>query len=189
MIPAPGHYMLFSDFMPVGGGPQMIASPLVTAAWDGDIVSSSPNLKADTSFVKTANGVTVELQIDPSKVIAGEEADVPIHFVASQDRRAGTVAALSRASPRHMLSEDLPSTAAHHPVNARRHRRHLGGGPYLTSTRCSPNRGLPHWLQFQRNTFVDGAVYGASVALWRDACRAVATLTARSCREGGVAAQ
>src|ERR671914_2388535 len=32
-IPTAGHYMLFSDFMPVGGGPQMIATPLVTAAF------------------------------------------------------------------------------------------------------------------------------------------------------------
>ena len=29
VIPAAGQYMLFSDFMPVGGGPQMIATPLV----------------------------------------------------------------------------------------------------------------------------------------------------------------
>ena len=29
VLPAAGHYMLFSDFMPVGGGPQMIATPLV----------------------------------------------------------------------------------------------------------------------------------------------------------------
>ena len=40
VIPAAGHYMLFSDFMPVGGGPQMIATPLVTAGFDGDIASS-----------------------------------------------------------------------------------------------------------------------------------------------------
>ena len=31
--------MLFSDFMPVGGGPQMIATPLVTAGFEGDIAS------------------------------------------------------------------------------------------------------------------------------------------------------
>jgi hypothetical protein len=27
VIPVPGHYMLFSDFMPVGGGPPGCASP------------------------------------------------------------------------------------------------------------------------------------------------------------------
>ena len=27
-IPKPGHYVLFSDFMPVGGGPQLIATPI-----------------------------------------------------------------------------------------------------------------------------------------------------------------
>ena len=59
--------MLFSDFMPVGGGPQMIATPLTTAGFDGDIASSWPNLKPDTSFVKTANGVKVELKIEPGE--------------------------------------------------------------------------------------------------------------------------
>src|SRR5262245_55566826 len=78
-IPAAGQYMLFSDFMPIGGGPQMIATPLVTAGFEGDIAASMPTLKPD-ALVKTANGVKVTLQIEPSKVIAGEEADVPIHF-------------------------------------------------------------------------------------------------------------
>jgi hypothetical protein len=48
-LPVAGQYMLFSDFMPVGGGPQLISTPLTTAGFDGDIASSWPNLKPDTS--------------------------------------------------------------------------------------------------------------------------------------------
>ena len=81
VIPTAGHYMLFADFMPVGGGPQMLATPLVTAGFDGDIASSLPKLAPDKSYVKTVNGVTVELQIDPSKTglrRRGRRAD-PLH--------------------------------------------------------------------------------------------------------------
>src|ERR1051325_5239329 len=80
VLPQPGQYVLFSDFMPVGGGPQLVTTPIVTAGFEGDILSQLPNLKADTSFRKSANGTTVELQIEPAKLIAGEEADIPIHF-------------------------------------------------------------------------------------------------------------
>ena len=45
--------MLFCDFMPMGGGPQLVATPLVTAGFEGDIASAAPNLKADNSYVKT----------------------------------------------------------------------------------------------------------------------------------------
>src|SRR5918993_1225482 len=48
--PKAGHYMLFADFMPVGGGPQMLASPLITAGFDGDIASSVPALVADKTW-------------------------------------------------------------------------------------------------------------------------------------------
>ena len=51
-LPEPGQYVLFSDFMPVGGGPQLITTPITTAGFDGDIASSWPNLKADSTFTQ-----------------------------------------------------------------------------------------------------------------------------------------
>jgi hypothetical protein len=42
VIPEPGQYVLFSDFMPVGGAPQMIATPLITAGFGSDIGASFP---------------------------------------------------------------------------------------------------------------------------------------------------
>ena len=155
VIPAPGHYMLFSDFMPVGGGPQMIASPLVTAGWDGDIASSSPNLKPDTSFVKTANGVTVDLQIDPTKVIAGEEADVPIRF---EDEKSGEPVKdlqryLGAFGHAMMLSEDMTEHVHAHPAEMLEGTAITeGGGPDLTFHALFPKPGNYRiWLQFQRN--------------------------------------
>ena len=45
-VPTAGHWALFSDFMPVGGGPQLIVTPIVTAGFDGDIAASWPVRKS-----------------------------------------------------------------------------------------------------------------------------------------------
>ena len=155
VIPTAGQYMLFSDFMPVGGGPQMIASPLVTAGFDGDIASSWPNLKPDTSFVKTANGVTVDLQIDPAKLIAGEEADVPIHF---EDAKTGAPVKdlqryLGAFGHAMMLSEDMTEHVHAHPAEMLEGTTITeGGGPDLVFHALFPKPGNYRiWLQFQRN--------------------------------------
>jgi hypothetical protein len=155
VIPAPGHYMLFSDFMPIGGGPQMIASPIVTAGFEGDIVSSRPNLKPDTSLVKTANGVTVQLNIEPGKMIAGEEADVPIHF---EDEKTGEPVKnlqryLGAFGHAMMLSEDMTEHVHAHPEEMLEGTTITeGGGPDLVFHALFPKPGHYRiWLQFQRN--------------------------------------
>src|SRR6187402_3135479 len=79
-IPTAGHWALFSDFMPVGGGPQLIVTPFATAGFEGDLSASVPALVPDTSFTKSADGVTVSLAVTPAKLISGEETDIPIHF-------------------------------------------------------------------------------------------------------------
>jgi hypothetical protein len=155
VLPAAGQYMLFSDFMPVGGGPQMIATPLTTAGFDGDIASSWPNLKPDTSFTKTANGVTVQLNIDVSKVIAGEEADVPIRF---DDAKTGEPVTdlqryLGAFGHAMMLSEDMTEHVHAHPEQMLEGTGITqGGGPDLVFHALFPKPGLYRiWLQFQRN--------------------------------------
>ena len=155
VIPTPGHYMLFSDFMPIGGGPQMIASPIVTAGFDGDIASSWPNLKPDTSLVKTANGVIVQLNIEPAKVIAGEEADVPIHF---EDAKTGEPVKnlqryLGAFGHAMMLSEDMTEHVHAHPEQMLEGTTITdGGGPDLVFHALFPKPGNYRiWLQFQRN--------------------------------------
>lgn len=158
VIPTPGQYVLFSDFMPVGGGPQLIVTPIVTAGFDGDIASSWPNLKPDTSFVKSANGVKVELQIEPAKLVAGEEADVPVHF---EDEKTGApvkdlqryIGAFGHAM---MLSEDMTEHVHAHPAEMLEGTTITeGGGPDLTFHALFPKPGNYRvWLQFQRNNVV-----------------------------------
>jgi hypothetical protein len=169
VIPAAGHYMTFSDFMPIGGGPQMIASPLVTAGFEGDIASSFPNLKPDTSFVKSANGVKVEFQIEPGKIIAGEEADVPIHF---EDEKTGAPVTdlqryLGAFGHAMMLSEDMTEHVHAHPEQMLEGTAITeGGGPDLVFHALFPKPGHYRiWLQFQRNNIVSTVPF--TVRVWR----------------------
>ena len=154
MLPAAGHYMLFADFMPVGGGPQMLASPLVTAGFDGDIASSIPNLTPDKSWVKTANGVTVDLQIEPSTLIAGEEIDVPIHF--TDEKTGEPVKDLQRYlgafGHAMMLNDDMTEHVHAHPEEMLEGTNVTsGGGPDLVFHALFPRPGHYRiWLQFLR---------------------------------------
>lgn len=155
VLPTPGQYVLFSDFMPVGGGPQLIVSPITTAGFDGDIASAWPNLKPETSFVKKANGVTIDMQIDPAQLIAGEETDMPIHF---EDEKTGQPVKdlqryLGAFGHAMMLSEDMTEHVHAHPAeNLEGTDITAGGGPDLVFHALFPKPGnYRMWLQFQRN--------------------------------------
>ena len=157
-LPAAGHYVLFSDFMPVGGGPQMIATPLVTAGFEGDIVSTQPNLTPDRTFAKTVDGVEVRLQAEATKLIAGEESDVPIHFVdsATGEPVKDLQRYLGAFGHAMMLSEDMTEHVHAHPEEMLEGTAITdGGGPDLVFHALFPKPGNYRiWLQFQRNNRV-----------------------------------
>lgn len=153
-LPAAGQYMLFSDFMPVGGSPQLISTPLTTAGFDGDIAASWPNLKADPTLVKTINGVKVEMQVEPAKLIAGEESDVPIHL--TDEKTGQPIKDLQRylGAWGHvmMLSEDMTEHVHSHPEEQLEGTTIMdGGGPDMVFHALFPKPGHYRiWLQFQR---------------------------------------
>jgi hypothetical protein len=155
VLPQAGQYVMFSDFMPVGGGPQLVVTPIVTAGFEGDILSQLPNLQPDTSFRKTANGTTLEMMIEPAKLIAGEEADIPIHFVDEKTEAPVTnlqryLGAFGHAM---MLSEDMTEHVHSHPEQMLEGTTITeGGGPDLVFHALFPKPGNYRiWLQFQRN--------------------------------------
>lgn len=154
-VPAAGHYVLFSDFMPLGGGPQLIATPFSTAGFDGDLTTSIPSLTPDTTFTKTADGVVVELGAGPSKLISGEETDLPIHF---EDEKTGEPVKnlqryLGAFGHAMMLSEDMTEHVHAHPEEMLEGTAITeGGGPDLVFHALFPKPGVYRiWLQFQRN--------------------------------------
>lgn len=155
VLPQAGHYMLFSDFMPIGGGPQLISTPIVTAGFDGDIASSWPNLKSDTSLIQTANHTVVEMQVNPGQLIAGEESDIPIHM--TDEKTTQPVKDLQRYlgawGHAMMLSEDMTEHVHSHPEETLEGTEiKEGGGPDLVFHALFPKPGHYRiWLQFQRN--------------------------------------
>ncbi len=154
-IPTAGHWALFSDFMPIGGGPQLIVTPFSTAGYEGDLTASIPSLMPDTSFTKTADGVTVSLQVTPAKLISGEETDIPIHF--TDEKTGEPVTNLQRYlgafGHAMMLSDDMTEHVHAHPEEMLEGTAITeGGGPALTFHALFPKPGVYRlWLQYQRN--------------------------------------
>ena len=155
VIPTAGHWALFSDFMPIGGGPQLIVTPFSTAGYEGDLTSSVPSLTPDTSFTKSADGVTVSMQLTPAKLISGEETDIPIRF--TDEKTGEPVKNLQRYlgafGHAMMLSEDMTEHVHAHPEQMLEGTSITeGGGPDLTFHALFPKPGVYRiWLQFQRN--------------------------------------
>jgi Heavy metal binding domain len=160
-LPRPGYYRLYSDFLPVGGGPQVIARSVVTARFDGDIVSSLAQLEPDRSLSKTVDRTLVELRVDPGELEAGR--NVPLTFHLSDATSHEPVTDLERylGAWGHalVLSEDGIEYIHAHPAEplpdletsltggATLSR----GGPDVTFEALFPKAGRYRiWLQFQR---------------------------------------
>jgi hypothetical protein len=157
-LPKPGQYVLFSDFMPIGGGPQLIATPVVTAGYEGDIASAAPNLKSDAPWTRDIDGITVSMNIQPSQLIAGEELDIPVHFALAGSGEPVKdlqryIGAFGHAM---MLSEDMMEHVHAHPAEMLEGTTITsGGGPDLTFHALFPKPGYYRiWYQFQRNNKV-----------------------------------
>jgi hypothetical protein len=154
-VPTAGHWALFSDFMPVGGAPQMIVTPFTTAGFEGDLAASVPVLTPDTSLTKSADGVSVSLQATPAKLVSGEETDIPILF--TDEKTGEPVKDLQRYlgafGHAMMLSDDMTEHVHAHPEEMLEGTAVTdGGGPDLTFHALFPRPGVYRiWLQFQRN--------------------------------------
>jgi hypothetical protein len=162
-LPQAGHYVLLSDFLPTGGGPQMILTPLVTAGYEGDLTGAIPTLEPDREWMKTAGGVKLELTLPRPQLFAGEDVDLPFQFT---DEKSGEpIRDLQRylGAFAHALivSEDLVEHVHTHPkemlegsdVNS-------GGGPEVIFDAFFPRPGRYRaWVQFQRNDRLSTAAF------------------------------
>ncbi|HKQ74863.1 MAG TPA: heavy metal-binding domain-containing protein [Blastocatellia bacterium] len=84
-LPKAGYYKIFCDFFPGGGMPQVTHHNLVTAGYNGDLISSQARLTPDTSInqklVKTVEGTRFELKLEPGELFAGKPAELRYHLV------------------------------------------------------------------------------------------------------------
>jgi heavy metal-binding protein len=154
-LPKDGHYVLLSDFLPTGGGPQMIATPLVTAGYEGDLTGSIPQLEPDIDWTKTADGVKLELTLPRPQLFAGEDVDLPFHF--TDEKTGQPVRDLERylGAFAHALivSDDLVEHIHTHPKEMLEGTDVKGGGgPDVVFDAFFPRPGKYRaWVQFQRN--------------------------------------
>jgi hypothetical protein len=155
--------MLYSDFFPQGGAPQVIATPVVTAGFEGDVQASLPTLQPDSSWIKTANGVQAQLRIEPRQVVAGEDLDLPIHF---DDAATGAPVTdlqryLGAFGHALILSEDMVDYIHAHPEEQLEGTTVTsGGGPDVVFHALFPKPGRYRiWLQFQRHDTLATVVF------------------------------
>ena len=154
-LPKPGHYVLFSDFLALGGGAQIATTPLVTVGVTDDIMSSQARLKPDLPWVRTAAGVKVEITNQQSEFIGGEEIDLILRF--SDEKTGAPITDLQRylGAFGHLLilSEDMTEYVHAHPREETQPDPNAPatGGPEVLFDALLPKPGrYKAWLQFQR---------------------------------------
>jgi hypothetical protein len=166
-LPKAGHYKLYADFLPMGGGAQITGVPFATVGVDTDLVASRARLTPDV-FTKTVDGVKVEVVNERALILGGEEVDFIFRFtdaktdtpIVDLEKYLGAFGHLV------VLSEDMTEYVHAHPreetqpdLNAPER-----GGPEVLFDALLPKPGRYRmWLQFQRHgklstvTFTFGA--------------------------------
>ncbi len=155
-LPAPGPYRVFSDFLPTGGMPQIIARPLLTDGFAGDLLASAAHLAPDQYFVKSVDGLKVALDFLPTALIAGRESALTFNLADAETGQPVTDLEPYLAAWGHTLalSENLVEYIHSHPIEAVpvAGRESLKGGPVVTFRAFFPRPGMYRsWTQFKRH--------------------------------------
>ena len=153
-LPKPGHYVLISDFFPIGGSGQVLTTPIVTGGYDGDVFGAVPTLELDTSWSKREGGTTVDLRIAPTNLVASEDLDLPVHFSSATNGEAVKDLERYLGAFAHALivNEDLTEYIHAHPEEMLEGTDiKSGGGPDVVFHTLFPKGGrYKAWIQFQR---------------------------------------
>ena len=70
-LPKAGYYKVLSDFLPAGGASQLIARPIVTAGYAGNLAGDAARLAPDTNSRQTVEDLTATVSYDPAPFVAG----------------------------------------------------------------------------------------------------------------------
>jgi hypothetical protein len=144
-LPGPGMYMLYGDFYPTGGTPQLLQASLVTPGYVGSPFPNPAGLQAEADVTKVVDGHRVTLTVPP--LAAGREA--VLTFDVSDARTGAPVTDLEpylgAAGHVFMVSADLTDADHSHPTD-------FGTkGPRLSFHVRPPQTGnYKIWVQFQR---------------------------------------
>jgi hypothetical protein len=163
-LPKPGHYKLFADFLPLGGGSQITGVPIATAGVDTDIIAAQAKLTPDAILTKTIDGVKVEILNERSTILGGEEVDLIFRFtdvvtdapITDLQRYLGAFGHLV------ILSEDMTEYVHAHPRDEMQPDPSAPqtGGPEVLYDALLPKPGRYRaWLQFQRKDKLSTVVF------------------------------
>lgn len=169
-LPKAGYYKVLSDFVPGGGAAQLIARPLVTAGYTGDLIGDSARLVADTVLTKTVGDITATLSLDPPAFVAGLYGHLNYRLTDTATGRpiSDLQPYLGAFGHTLVMSEDGVSYVHAHPLNVRADPddgglpvflippdadlEKLRGGPDVTFDGLIPKAGRYRaWTQFRRN--------------------------------------
>jgi heavy metal-binding protein len=163
-LPKAGYYKIFCDFFPAGGMPQVTHHNLVTAGYNGDLISSQARLKPDKpvggKLVKTVDGMRFELKFDPEEPFAGKPAELHYHLV---DEKTGEPVKdlkpyLGAWGHTLILSEDATDYLHSHPtemIPEEVDRSKLESKPDVVFDTFFPRPGNYRiWSQFQRGATI-----------------------------------
>ena len=155
-LPVAGNYKIYADVYPHDGAPQVLQQNLATVGYSNDLVSALPHLKPDTSLIKIADGMKIELKLEPSEIIAGQPVALKYHLT---DAKTGEpirdlVPYLGAWGHTLILSEDQADYVHSHPeetVPETADKSKLRGGPDATFNAFLPRPSIYRiWTQFQR---------------------------------------
>lgn len=164
----PGYYRLFSDFLPIGGAPQVIPGVIATAGFKGDLAASQSRLVPDVLLQKTVADIAVTLTLPPSGLVAGREETLRYRV-----ENARTGAAITDIEPylgafghTLVMSADTLEYVHAHPVELlTEDALQRTGGPVLTFKAILPKPGRYRlWTQIKRHGVVSTAQFTVDVA-------------------------
>ena len=156
VLPIAGNYKIYSDFYPHEGAPQVLQQNITTAGYTKDLMAGQPRLKPDVSLTRIADGMKIELKLEPQDIIAGQPLTLKYHLT---DSRTGEpvrdlIPYLGAWGHTLILSEDQSDYVHSHPeelVPDVPDKSKLRGGPDATFNALLPKPGNYRiWSQFQR---------------------------------------
>jgi hypothetical protein len=170
-LPKAGYYKVLSDFLPRGGASQFIARPLITAGYDGDLLSDSAHLTPDATLKKTDDDITASVTYDPEQFAVGLYGHMTYHLTDTATGKSITDLQTYLGAFGHTLimSEDMAEYVHSHPLDIiakpdddggppvflippGADLEKLRGGPDVTFEGLMPKPGLYRaWTQFRRH--------------------------------------
>lgn len=166
-VPTAGYYKLITDFLPLGGTPQVVPRLLVTTG-PGDLTSARAQLPSRDRLEKTAASMRLTLTLPGDGLVAGRDETLRYHVVDAATGRPVTDLEPYLAAFGHTLvmSEDTLDYVHAHPVEQLPEQATgVSGGPELTFKALLPKPGRYRlWTQLKRNGIVTTANFTVEAA-------------------------